>query len=345
MGPYKRNWFVGGTVLLGLITLAFLIIMFGGSLGAVFAGEKYHVTFKSDRADGLSPGSAIRYLGQTVGSVSEVRLVVDKVPNYVLIGAELEKTVNLRADVTANIKVPGLLGSASIIELSMPNIAAPGKFLLGGETIETRYVGLDVLPAGFGDLATEMRGLVSEFRQANVVGDFKLALNNFNAQVTKAGQVMESINSVLGTKETQTDLKTAIARAREAIEHANNVTANFEQISNELKPMPAKLDATVTEVQAGVADTRATIKLAQERIASVTDQLNRNLDKIAGVLDDARSISGKINSGNGTLARLLNDPKLYDTIVTATEVINQTIKDVQRLVRGIEEEGFPINLK
>jgi phospholipid/cholesterol/gamma-HCH transport system substrate-binding protein len=150
---------------------------------------------------------------------------------------------------------------------------------------------------------------------------------------------------VLGTQEAQTDLKTAISKAREAIEHANNVAANFEKISNDLKPMPARIDATVTEVQAGVADARQTMRLAQERIASVSDQLNRNLDKIAAVLDDARSISGKINTGNGTLARLLNDPKLYDTIVTATEVINQTVRDVQRLVRGIEQEGFPINLK
>ena len=28
MGPYKRNWFVGGTILLGLITLGLLIILY-----------------------------------------------------------------------------------------------------------------------------------------------------------------------------------------------------------------------------------------------------------------------------------------------------------------------------
>jgi phospholipid/cholesterol/gamma-HCH transport system substrate-binding protein len=347
MGPYKRNWFVGGTVLLALITLAFLIIMFGGSLGSFFAGEKIHVTFRSDRADGLSEGSAIRYLGQNVGTVKNVTLILDQQPNYVVISAEIDKAIKLRRDMVGNIRIPGVLGSASIIELDLP--AKPGtkanEFLTGGEEIPTSFVGLSIFPSEYGDLAGEIRGAVKEFREANVVGDFRTALNNFNAQVTKAGNVMDSINAVLGTPEAQTDLKTAIAKAREAVEHANAVTANFEKISNELKTMPAKLDATVTDVQAGVTDARATIKLAQDRIVTVSDQLNRNLDKIAAVLDDARSISDKINKGDGTLARLLNDPKLYETIVTMTEVINETVKDVQRLVRGIEQEGFPINLK
>lgn len=340
MGPYKRNWFVGGTVLLSLITLAFLIIMFGGSLGSIFAGEKFHVTFKTDRADGLSEGSAIRYLGQNVGTVKHVVLVLDKQPNYVIIAAEIDKKIQLRRDMLATIRVPGVLGSASIIEFTLPPNAGAGNgdFLKGGEQIPTEFVGLSIFPAEYGDLASEIRGAVKEFREANVVGDFRTALNNFNAQVSKAGQVMDSINAVLGTQETQTDLRTAIAQARQAVEHANAATANFEKISAELTTMPGKLDA-------GVTDARATIKLAQEKITTVSDQLTKNLDKIAGVLDDARSISTKINSGDGTLAKLLNDPKLYDTIVTATQVINETVKDIQRLVRGIEQEGFPINLK
>jgi uncharacterized phage infection (PIP) family protein YhgE len=245
------------------------------------------------------------------------------------------------------IRVPGLLGSASIIELALPANAAntPARFFKNGDQIPTTFIGLSIFPPEYSDLASEIRGAVQEFRAANVIGDFRTTLNNVNAQVTKAGQTMDAINAVLGTQETQNDLKTAIAKAREAIEHANTVATNFEKISADLKTMPAKMDATVTDVQAGVAEARTTIKTAQDKIATMSEQLNRNMDKIATILDDARSISDKINKGDGTLGKLLNDPKLYDTIVTMTEVINQTVKDIQRLVRGIEQEGFPVNFK
>lgn len=345
MSPYKRNWFVGGTILLALTTLGFLIILFGGSLGSLFAGEKIQVTFRSDRADGISEGSAIKYLGQTVGNVKTVILKLDETPNYVLMEAELEKSLPLPKNLLANIKIPNLLGAGAIIDLSVPPGGASAEKLAQGDLVEVKYQGLGVLPPEFSDLAMEMRGAVRDFREANLLGDFKVAVNNFNSQITKAGQVMDSIQAVIGDSAVQGDIKTAVAKFREASDNAAAVTANFKQISENLQTLPQNANDAVADIRAATADARGTIKNTEARINEVSDGLKRNLDKLATVMDDMKSISAKIDHGDGTLALLLNDPKLYEQIVIGTETINLTVKDIQRVIRGFEEDGVPINMK
>jgi phospholipid/cholesterol/gamma-HCH transport system substrate-binding protein len=338
MGPYKRNWFVGGTVLLALITLGFLIIIFGGSLGSLFAGEKFAVTFRADRGDGISEGSSVRYLGQRVGTVKAVDLVLDQTPNYVLIHTEIDKNRSLPGNVQGSIRVPNLLGASAVIELEIDPNADPARKLVGGEILSTRYVGSGLIPPEISQLATEMKEAVRDFRDANLVGDFKTALQNFNTQVSKAGNVMASIDAIIGSEQGQADLKTAIANFRQATEHAKTTLANAQRISEDLKTLPEKIDATIGNVNGGVDD-------AKLRIVQVSEQLNANLAKVSAVLDEARQITQKVNTGKGTAALLLNDPKLYEKLVIGTEVINATVLDIQRVIRGFEEDGVPLKLK
>ena len=345
MGPYKRNWFVGGTVLLGLITLGLLIILFGGSLGSVFAGEKINVTFRSDRADGLNPGASIRYLGQQIGVVSRIELKLDVVPNYVLIHTELDRDRILPADSHGVIAIPNFLGAGSVIELVPNDPERSTERLNGGETLEARYVGLSVLPTEFADLAGEMKDAVVEFRRADVITSVRRTVDNFNAQLGKAGQVMDDIHAVLGEQAVQTDLKTAVANFRQAVDHANAVTANFHAMSDRLKDAPEKVNAILDNAQGATADAREAIKTTQERIVVTSDQLNRNLERLAVVLDQAKEISTKINTGNGTAALLVNDPKLYEKLVAGTSAIEATVLDIQRVIRGFEQDGVPIDIK
>lgn len=345
MSPYKRNWFVGGTVLLALTTLGFLIIIFGGSLGSIFAGEKIHITFQTDRGDGISEGSAVKYLGTQVGNVSSVQLVLDAVPNHVLIQAEIEKSKPLPDNLIALIKIPNFLGAGAIIELSVPPEGPSPQKLTNGSMVHARYVGLGVLPEDFTSLATELKEAVSEFRKADLMGDFKVAVNNFNTQVTKAGQVMESIQAVLGDTAVQGDIKLAIAKFREASDNAAAVTSNFKTLSENLQTLPQNANDAITDIRSATADARGAIRNTETRINEVSKGLNDNLLKLATVMDDMKSISAKIDQGDGTLALLLNDPKLYEKIVAGTETIDLTVKDIQRVIRGFEEDGVPINMK
>ena len=52
MSNYRRNVLVGVTVLASMVMLGWMILRFGGSLGAPFAGKTMPVRFVTERADG-----------------------------------------------------------------------------------------------------------------------------------------------------------------------------------------------------------------------------------------------------------------------------------------------------
>ena len=52
----------------------------------------------------------------------------------------------------------------------------------------------------------------------------------------------------------------------------------------------------------------------------------------------------KINSGKGTAGQLVNDPKLYESLVDSSQELNATIKDLKRLVQQWEQEGISLKM-
>ena len=49
-----------------------------------------------------------------------------------------------------------------------------------------------------------------------------------------------------------------------------------------------------------------------------------------------------MNSGQGTVGRLMNDPKLYDEMTEAAQRLTITLRDLQALVRRVKEEGLEL---
>ena len=71
MPSYQRNVMVGITVLGAMIAFAWMALKFSSRTAELFAPAQIPVHFKTPRADGLSPGSAVQYLGVDVGPVLE----------------------------------------------------------------------------------------------------------------------------------------------------------------------------------------------------------------------------------------------------------------------------------
>ncbi len=343
MSPYRRNVLVGMTVLAALLILGWMIIQFGGSLGTAFGGEKIPIRFTADRSDGISPGSAIRYLGTQVGTIKTVALNLKD--NNVLLTAELDKDKPLPSNVRGSIKIPNLLGAGAIIELELTSPVPSPTPLRGDEMLIASYAGLGLLPPDLGDLSAELKVTVRQIREANIAQNFSKLTVNLNEQVTKAGATLDSINAVIGTEATQTDIKTAIARFREAVDRANNITKNVEAFSADIKTLPADVQATLADICGATGDARKAINSADTQISAIGQSADDNLSKLAGTLDSMRSITARIDAGEGTLGKVVNDPKLYDTLVTSTQTLEAAIKDLQRYLRQIEQEGLTLRVK
>ena len=62
------------------------------------------------------------------------------------------------------------------------------------------------------------------------------------------------------------------------------------------------------------------------------------------ILDRFQSVATKVDQGQGTAGKLINDPKLYEALLDSSQELSLTIKDLKRLVEQWEQEGVSLKL-
>ena len=289
--------------------------------------------------DGLSDGSPLTYQGVTVGRIT--RIVRNASGVGVVVQSLIETQPPVPVNVTAEIKTTNLIGGGSSVALELakdPKTLADQlpQFLPDNTPrppIHATYVGLqlNLLPPLFGDTAVQIT------RAAHAIADTSERLNasgfidhlnatvqNVNAQVTRAGEVIESVRSVVGEGKGRDDLKATLANIHQA-------SADIARFSAGLPKLSDQASATITSTQGHVDD--------------LSKQLGDRLTQMSALLDSVHRITDKIDKGQGTAGLLVNDPKLYQGLVDASRQLDVTLLDLQRLFEQWEQEGLGLKLK
>lgn len=58
--------------------------------------------------------------------------------------------------------------------------------------------------------------------------------------------------------------------------------------------------------------------------------------------DQIDTLMAKLTTGDGTIAKLMNDPKLYEEVSEAAARLALTLRDLQAVVRRVKDEGLDI---
>jgi phospholipid/cholesterol/gamma-HCH transport system substrate-binding protein len=334
MSPYRRNILVGVVVLGALVFLGWMILKFGDRPARLFATPTFPVSFAAERADGVGEGSPILYRGVNVGRVTKVARADDM--RTILIDAHIDHAPPLPANVRGRIVAQSLLGAGSAISLELDGPDPAGQ-LAAGDKLVAEFVGLDLLPPQFALLAEELRTTSRELREAGLVQNVNKAVQTIEREVVRAGEMVESMNQLVGDEKMREDLRIALAEIRATTEKANRVAANLENFSGDLTQISEQAKGTMTQAS-------ATIAKAEGQIDSIGRQLGDRLTQVATLLDTFNEISAKINQGKGTAGALVNDPRLYQNLVDTSEQLKLSMADLRRLVEQWEQEGVSMKL-
>ncbi len=311
---------VGLTVLGGLIILGWMSLRFGDAPARLFATPQIPVHFVSDRADGLDEGSNITYRGVRVGMITKVRRAADE--QHIIIEAMVDKSPPLPANMQGLIRSVGIVGSGATMNLDLIG-KEPQGHLKPDQELPAKFIGLDLLPPEFAELASELKKTSQQLRESNVIDDLDKTVNTARTQLEKAGKVMDELQGVVGDQKLRDDLRVSMANIRETTENASRLSKQLETV---------------------VSDAGSTIKSTQGHVDDLAKQMSARLEQVSKVLESFQSISSKIDSGKGTAGLLVNDPKLYAGLVDAVAQLNLTIKDLQRLALQWEQEGVSLKL-
>ncbi len=156
-------------------------------------------------------------------------------------------------------------------------------------------------------------------------------------QAENAGKVLESVQQIVSDPRIHQDISEAVHSVHSAAEAADRLGVKFEKISD-------KIEVLTDNANGAVTDARGLVKQTSGDVDHLLQKTSDDVQKLGTVLEQFQSAATKINDGKGTAGLLINDPKLYNSLVDVSKTLNATVADLQRVIQQWEQEGVPLRL-
>ncbi|MDX1829094.1 MAG: MlaD family protein [Lutibacter sp.] len=233
-------------------------------------------------------------------------------------GVEVGKVVNIKFNKDPK-KRGQLIVEFSILEdfqFSKKSVAKIySASLMGGKS-------LAVVPSYEGEMAKPGDYLKGEI-ESDIFSTVTEKLNPLQAKVenviVKADSLLGNLNDIVDTK-TRTNIKHSMAQLNETITNFNSASKNLSLLVSDNKE---KLDKTFTNAE-----------LMTSNFKKISDTLvNANLGvtvkKLQTTVTNLNQLLGEINSGNGSLGKLLKDESLYSNLSNASKELEELLRDMK----------------
>lgn len=351
MSAYKKNLLIGIMSLVALLLLGWMILQFGDAPLRLLAKKQIPIHLHATQVDGLSEGSPINFRGVSVGRVTKIALSDDQ--TSVLINAVVElRDPPLPGNLQGFIRMPSWIGSSAIIDLeflpaTQPSTPAP-KYLEPNAELECTFVGREMVPKEISAGFAAVTKTINDLNDMKFVANLNQTVTSVRTQVDKLGPVIDSVQKVVGNDKLRGDVEAALANFRAVSENAKTIAADLERLT---KSAQGNMDTLAQNSNKVIESTGKLVENANNvvvrtggHVDDLAKQLGDRIQQVAVLLDSMDKFTQKLNGGTGTAAQLLNDGKLYESLLDTSRELNLTILDLKRLVQQWEQEGVSIKL-
>jgi phospholipid/cholesterol/gamma-HCH transport system substrate-binding protein len=143
--------------------------------------------------------------------------------------------------------------------------------------------------------------------------------------------LIANANDIIGSPDNKENLQKILANLTETSEQAKETMQQAKQTIEEFR----KFAITGTTILKN-ADAKA-----EELIVAMVD----TSEEITKASAQLRLILEKINSGQGSAAKLINDGRFYESLLENTQQLQLLLDEIKSFVTQAREKGVPIKLK
>jgi len=310
----RRNLVVGIFVIVAICALGWLIFKFGELPTIVTRVGSFQVNVQFPTAPGVQKETPIRFCGYQIGSVTKVsapqrrkNLITGQTYHQTLVVLGIRKKyVNIPSNVDIRIISRGL--GSSYIEL----IEDPSKPLkpFDPSRPQTKYLMQGMLLQGSAGVASEFLPEKTQKKLDELAHGLKVFIKN--------------ANEIIGDEKNRENLKATLANLSQASANATRAMAEFERLSTTGAKTLKKFDLRTDEVVAAAVQ--------------ASEELSKTLAQM-------RMIMEKVNQGEGTAGRIVNDGRLYESMLDVATSVQMLMDEINSFVAKSRREGVPIKLK
>lgn len=238
---------------------------------------------------GLGASDEVQVNGIRKGSVRAMRLAGDQV----IVELALASDVRLTRESRVAIRNVGLMGEKVIAV----DLRTTGEAFAANDTIAGIYErGIPEVMAELGNSMGAISSITTQLQAvANVLeknGDFSTTMKNF--------------------KQTSEELRLAVTENRASL---RSTLDNFAAASKTAKGL--------------TTDREAELKRTLDQFAKAAENMNQLSTRLDSLRATIQSVTGKVNRGEGTLGKLVNDDKLYTDVNASIQSLKTLIEDIR----------------
>ncbi len=281
------------------LAIIMLFIFVVGDLSTIFKKKGYPLYTYYDSVAGLEKRTVVRLAGVKVGYIQEIRLKESQAE----VEMSIDPKVQISRDSKATLASLGLLGEkyVEILPGEEDRMAQPGDTIASLPSVSFDQLGLMLSSIG-----EEIKGTSQALREL-------LGADEKRGSIGETLQNLSAFSSELNDffKENRANFTRSVESSRQAIQ---NFDSRAEAVSEELEELIQLIRDTVEENRGKLKGNMEDVNELISKIEEALRVLNESLEKL--------------NKGEGTLGKLIQDPELY-------ERTEQTVGEIQKMVAPV----------
>ena len=288
------------------IAITLLILGFNFLKGKSLLTRSNRIYAVFDNVGGLKNSNPVMINGLQVGSVYEI-YEQSKDLKKIIVTINLSKDLNIPANSTANIQTS--FTAASTLDINLGNATS---FIKNGDTITSV-----TKPGVLEQLSNSAAPAVDSIKKAASMLSHVLQNVNSIFDPNSKGNLQSSIANIKLITErlsyTAADLQALMNAQTGTVAKSMN---NLESFSGNLAKNNNKFDSIIENLN------KTTAQLSQTELKETVSNLNKSLGELKTVL-------AKVNSNEGSLGKLINDPGMYNSLMSNLRSVNTLIDDLK----------------
>jgi phospholipid/cholesterol/gamma-HCH transport system substrate-binding protein len=283
------------------IALLYLGVSYLKGVNIFNRGENYYVEYPY--AGGVADGDPVQVDGYTVGRVTAVSLQTD------------QSGVDIVINMTEKITIPD-----------------DSYAMIRGDLLGTKYIDLNlgesknIIPPG-----GKIRGTIETDITNQIREELKPLTEKVKSMVVSLDTAINVLRGIF-TDEVKSDFQNSMSSIKKTLESFNQSAVRVNEI---IVTEQSKIYEIITDMQnitGYVDESEGDVKTTIENLRAVSESLKQvNWPELTTEMQTAitqlNEVAAKIDTGEGSLGMLVNDPKLYDDLVQTLTSLKTVLDD------------------
>ena len=294
--------------LVSLLVLASFIWAFYFLKGKNILMPQNHYYAVYDRVDGLGKSRPLTLNGLKIGQVDNIYLSQQNT-NKIIVDFIVTESLLIPSNSVARIYSQDIMGTKSL------------ELQLGDDTVY----------ANPGDtLISDIQATLQEEVNQQVL-PLKLKAEEL---LSSLDTLMMYVNAVLD-KETRDNLSESFADIQQTFNTISNTVEVLDLMVEKNSPKIDTLLSNVSSISTTMKNNSNNLDNAITNFSNFSDSLSSvnivsTITSITSSVSKLDTVLGKVNDGEGTLSKLLNDKELYDNFEEASKEVAELLEDMKR---------------